>query len=219
MCNIAGYAGDRQAAPILLEMLRAQQDFDGGLSTGVATIHEGKLHYRKLVGNVADLIRNTDGLELPGSIGIAHSRPGGMANIIKPGEDIPSAQRIAGIRPTGSNRTDSFHPFVTMDEDMALVTNGGHPPFCAFAQEWDLAVDELIDHGYEFCTETDNPKSGSPKRANGRAVMPPEARVFLVDYYVKQGLPITEAFALSCTRMFSDNVSVMISQTARIRDR
>ena len=81
MCNIAGYAGDRQAAPILLEMLRAQQDFDGGLSTGVATIHEGKLHYRKLVGNVDDLIRNTDVLELPGSIGISHSRPGGMANI------------------------------------------------------------------------------------------------------------------------------------------
>lgn len=212
MCNIAGYAGNRNAAPILLEMLRKQQDFDGGLSTGVATIHEGKLYYRKLVGSVDELIKNTDVLSLPGTIGIAHSRPGGMANIIKPGEDIPSTELVSGTRPTGSNRTDAFHPFLSMDEDMALVTNGGHPPFCAFAQEWDAAVDELIDHGYTFYTETDNPKNGSPKRANGRAVMPPEVRVNLVDYYMKQGKSITEAFALSCTRMFADNVSVMINE-------
>ena len=212
MCNIAGYAGNRQAAPILLEMLRNQQDFDGGLSTGIATVHEGKLYYRKLVGSVDDLIKNTDVLDLPGTIGIAHSRPGGMANIIKPGEDIPSTERISGSRPTGSNRTDAFHPFLSMDEDMALVTNGGHPPFCDFAKDWDAAVDELIDHGYTFYTETDNPKNGSPKRANGRAVMPPEARVFLVDYYMKQGKSITEAFAISSDRMFSDNASVVISQ-------
>ena len=213
MCNIAGYAGNRQAAPILLEMLRAQQDFDGGLSTGVATIHEGKLYYRKLVGNVDDLIRNTDVLDLPGTIGIAHSRPGGMANIIKPGEDIPATQLITGTRPTGSNPTDAFHPFLSMNEDMALVTNGGHPPFCSFAKVWDECVDMLLDQGYFYRTEADNPKNGSPKRANGRSVMPPEVRVDLVDYYMKQGMPYTEAFALSCTKMYADNVSVMISQS------
>ncbi len=42
MCNIAGYIGNKQAAPILLEMLRKQQSFDGGFSVGIATIHEGK---------------------------------------------------------------------------------------------------------------------------------------------------------------------------------
>lgn len=212
MCNIAGYAGNRQAAPILLEMLRAQQDFDGGLSTGVATVHEGKLYYRKLVGSVDDLIKNTDVLDLPGTIGISHSRPGGMANIIKPGEDIPATELVSGSRSTGSNRTDAFHPFLSMDEEMALVTNGGHPPFCAFAKDWDAAADELLDQGYTFYTETDNPKNESPKRANGRFIMPPEIRVNLVDYYMKQGKSITEAFALSSTRMFSDNVSVMINQ-------
>ena len=40
MCNIAGYAGGKQAVPILLEMLRRQQPYDGDMSTGVATIHE-----------------------------------------------------------------------------------------------------------------------------------------------------------------------------------
>ena len=57
MCNIAGYSGSRQAAPILLEMLRRQQYYDSEQSTGVATIHEGKLYYRKLVGDVDHLIR------------------------------------------------------------------------------------------------------------------------------------------------------------------
>ena len=96
MCNIAGYAGGRPAAPILLEILRRQEPFDGNMSTGVATSHEGKLHYRKMVGSGADLIKNTDVLDLPGTIGIAHSRPGGMANIIKPGEDIPATELVSG---------------------------------------------------------------------------------------------------------------------------
>ena len=38
MCNIAGYIGKSQAAPILLEMLRKQELYDGDMSTGIATI-------------------------------------------------------------------------------------------------------------------------------------------------------------------------------------
>ena len=64
MCNLAGYAGSRRAAPILLEMLRAQQAYNGGKSTGIATIHEGKIHMRKIVGNVDDLIREIPVWEL-----------------------------------------------------------------------------------------------------------------------------------------------------------
>lgn len=47
MCNIAGYSGNQQAAPILLEMLRKQQPYDGDMTTGVATIHGGKLYFKK----------------------------------------------------------------------------------------------------------------------------------------------------------------------------
>ena len=106
MCNLAGYAGNRQAAPILLEMLRKQQAYNGGKSTGIATIHEGKIHMRKVVGNVDDLIRNTDALELPGTIGIAHSRPSG-----KPGLE------------------EYAQPFLSMDDDSVLMTNGIQPAF------------------------------------------------------------------------------------------
>ena len=59
MCNIAAYAGNRQAAPILLEMLRRQQDYDGGMSAGIATVHEGKLYWRKVVGSVETLMQET----------------------------------------------------------------------------------------------------------------------------------------------------------------
>ena len=51
MCVIAGYAGNRPAAPILVDMLRKEQFFDGGLSTGIATIHEGKLYTAKVLGD------------------------------------------------------------------------------------------------------------------------------------------------------------------------
>jgi len=53
MCTIAGYAGPKRAAPILIEMLRKEQFIDGGLSTGIATIlydalwsfhKQGRLH-------------------------------------------------------------------------------------------------------------------------------------------------------------------------------
>jgi glucosamine 6-phosphate synthetase-like amidotransferase/phosphosugar isomerase protein len=43
MCNIAGYIGSKQAAPIIVEMLRKQEGWDSGYYTGIATIHDGKL--------------------------------------------------------------------------------------------------------------------------------------------------------------------------------
>ena len=43
MCNISGYIGNQQAAPILIEMLRKQEGFCGGYYTGIVTYHEGKL--------------------------------------------------------------------------------------------------------------------------------------------------------------------------------
>ena len=49
MCNIAGYVGDRQAAPILVEMLRRQEIYDSGFSTGIVTIHQGKLDRKSVV--------------------------------------------------------------------------------------------------------------------------------------------------------------------------
>lgn len=74
MCNIAGYVGTRPAAPILLEMLKKQEGFAGGYYSGIATLHEGKIYYAKLTGDVDRLKALTEAARLPGSIGIIHSR-------------------------------------------------------------------------------------------------------------------------------------------------
>lgn len=190
MCNIAGYAGNKQAAPILLEMLRKQELYDGDMSTGVATIHEGKLYYQKVVGNVDNFLKNVDLSLLPGTIGIAHTRPGGADN---------------GIAP---------HPFISMDKRTALVTNGTTPA-TKYCSKWDEGADLLDSKGYVFFHESKNSQGRSPKLSrNGNYVSPAEARVHLADYYMKQGKTPTEALALACPWMYSDNVTVMLTENA-----
>ncbi|MBQ8683866.1 MAG: hypothetical protein IJ518_05065 [Clostridia bacterium] len=74
MCNIAGYVGDRPAAPLLIEMMRRQEGLCGGYYTGIATLHEGKIYYAKLTGDLNRLLDTMDAAGLPGTIGIIHSR-------------------------------------------------------------------------------------------------------------------------------------------------
>lgn len=185
MCNIAGYAGNRQAAPILLEMLKRQQPYDGGMATGIATIYNGELHYRKIVGDVDTLIEKTDALDLPGTIGIAHSRPAGNC---------------------------APHPALSPDATMALVTNGT-TPLTKHSHLWSEAADLLDKAGYEFNMLNAVPQQEHPRRTrDGQFVFVCECRVFLIDYYLKQGKSVTEAMALACQHMYSDNATVMINR-------
>ena len=185
MCNIAGYAGNRQAAPILLEMLRQQEYYDGNVSTGVVTIHEGKLHYRKIVGTVDDLIKKTDVLELPGTIGIAHTRPSGDSV--------------------------AYQPCISPDETSALATNGIFIK-TPYVPGWNEAVKLLVDKGYTF--QHVLPTKGKPPCLpdGGNQIFPLEVRLALVNMYVEEGKSFTEALALSCSHMFADNATVVISQ-------
>ena len=47
MCVIAGYAGGRRAAPILIEMLKKVEYFDGGMATGIAYLNPGSVSIPK----------------------------------------------------------------------------------------------------------------------------------------------------------------------------
>ena len=185
MCNIAGYSGSKQAAPILLEMLRQQQAFDGGMATGICTIHDGKLHCRKIIGDVDKLIRETDALDLPGTIGIAHSRPAGNY---------------------------APHPALSPDEATALVTNGT-TPLTKYSPLWSEAADILDAAGYEFNMFDAVPHQLHPRRTrDDQFVFVCECRVFLIDHYMKQGKSIAEALALACQHMYSDNVTVTVNR-------
>ena len=74
MCNIAGYIGERPAAPILIDMMRRQEGWNAGYYTGIATIHQEKIHCAKLVGDLEQLLKDTDAASLPGTLGLIHSR-------------------------------------------------------------------------------------------------------------------------------------------------
>ena len=184
MCNIAGYAGNRQAAPILLQMLRRQEYYDGNVSTGVVTIHEGKLHYRKIVGTVDDLMEKTDVMDLPGTIGIAHTRPSGS--------------------------TVAYQPCISPDKTSALATNGIFIK-SPHTHLWNEAVELLLSKGYTF-TQVLDQNFKPPCMPDGTHIFPLEVRLALVNMYVDQGKSFTEALALSCSHMFGDNATVVISQ-------
>jgi len=188
MCNIAGYIGNQNAAPILLEMLRRQQDFDGGASTGIVTLHEGTLHYRKVIGDVDTLIRTTDAMYLPGTVGIAHTRPG------------------------GSPKTYGFaHPFVTEDGMLAGVVNG-----TGRGAKYGSALKEMVTHleeeGYTFRGGYNTGKSNFPMLKNGHYISSVEARVNVVHYLMKHGMTMSQAMAKTQADYFEDKALVMLNR-------
>ena len=191
MCNIAGYAGEKRAAPILIEMIRKQQNFDGGCCAGIATVHNGRLYYRKVVGDIETLVNTTDALYLPGNVGIAHTRPGGK----------PVEYSFA-------------HPFITMDESMAGIENGtnktkNHDQIC---QEITTAME---NEGYVFRENSFVENSRFPKLLDGSYVNASCTRVMLADKYIKQGMDIPAALARASEEIYADIVlSVLNVATA-----
>ena len=187
MCNIAGYAGTEKAAPKLLEMIRRQQAFDGGVCTGIATIHDGRIFYRKVFGDVDTLINTTDALNLPGTIGFAHTRPGGN----------PLTYAYA-------------HPFITDNEDMAYITNGTGRGI-GYKEKAQEICTLLENEGYSFRDRAFVEDAFFPKLKDGSHVSCVEVRNNLVDKYIKQGDSIPEAMARALSEMYTDNVTVILN--------
>ena len=145
MCVLAGYIGNEKAAPVLLEMLRREEGLDAGFYTGIATVHDGKLHYRKVVGDIETLLAETDALQLPGTIGIAHSRT-----------------------PSGGGR-EWAHPFTDDGEQLAYIANGSPGKYL---DSIDLAAigNRLLEHKSTFKSAQDEKVGNSPTLANGKTI-------------------------------------------------
>ena len=190
MCHIAGYAGENRAAPILIEMIRRQQHFDGGCCVGIATIHNGRIYHRKVVGDVDTLLNTTDALYLPGNVGIAHTRPGG--------------------RPIAYN---FGHPFVTMDESMAGIANGTtkYPGYNEICKKITTALE---DEGYGFRDNCYVEKSEFPRLRDGSFVNTSSTRTVLTEKYIKDGMSISAAIARSNEELYSDVVFSAINLAA-----
>lgn len=189
MCNIAGYVGYKNAAPILLEMLKKQEYLDGGLSTGIATIHEGKLYTAKVLGNVQDLIDKTDALNFPGTTGIIHSRP-------------------------DDNYLEFAHPFLSENKKTAVVCNGNactdeHLREIRNSLVWYLQ--KRCNIKFESAVSLPH-QSTYPKLPDGRYVAFAETIAKTIEQIRKDvGASYEEALADASSKLFADVVNVLIS--------
>ena len=175
MCTIAGYVGSKRAAPILIDMLRKEEGIDSGYYTGIATIHQGEIHYRKLVGDLEHLLRKTDAADLPGCVGFIHSRTPG-----KP--------------------WDSWaHPF-TYDVDgepqLAMVLNGTGGIFKKrnTPEKMQAIARELTREGFPMSSVVDDDQKGIGL-VPGKRVHPTDVRVQYVARSITRGMSATEAIA------------------------
>ena len=166
MCNVAGYVGDRAAAPIMLDMMERQEGFCGGYYSGIATIAEGKLHYAKVVGDVATLRKQTDAEHLPGTVGIIHSRS-----------------------KSGGDREWS-HPFVDCTGRMAYVANGHDGIFEDRRDKCGIA-NKLAAAGHTFRAHAPEPIGNYPVLSDGSCVHTSDVMCHLVESLVHEcGGPI-----------------------------
>ena len=124
MCGIVGYVGSREAAPILVESLR-RMEYRGYDSVGIATISDG-LHVRKDKGQIDEIEKNLKLSEMPGSIGIGHTR---WAT-----HGVPSKVNA--------------HPQVSCDNKVAVVHNG-------IIENYLELKKGLEEKGHLFKSETD----------------------------------------------------------------
>lgn len=188
MCNIAGYVGDRRAAPILIEMMRRQEGLDGGYYTGIATIHEGRIHYVKLAGDLQYLLDHTDAMNLPGNIGIIHSR-------------------------TQAGGGDEWaHPFIGRSlgrPAIAYVANGSAGAFKDRQQSYDPLADDLFSEGYEMVRRQDG--GVYHHLSDGSIVHMSDLLCQDITRHIDEGISPAEAMGMGFCEMPSEIVGLMLA--------
>ena len=176
MCNIAGYVGTQQAAPILLEMIRKQEGYAGGFYTGIATLHEGKIHYAKLTGDTDRLISHTNAATLPGTIGIIHSRS------------------------NAGGGDEWAHPFLGSCEGtakIAYVANGAAGCFQQRSAEYTVVAQRLLENGYAFSSRVNIPSERYHALPDGTVAHVSDVMCQLILRNMREGMD--EAYAMEKT--------------------
>ncbi|MBC7219622.1 MAG: glutamine--fructose-6-phosphate transaminase (isomerizing) [Hadesarchaea archaeon] len=124
MCGIVGYVGSRPAAPILLEALK-RLEYRGYDSAGMATVFQ-KLVVRKDRGRIADIARRLKLAEMPGNLGLGHTR----------------------WATHGEPSRVNAHPHLDNSKKIAVVHNG-------IIENYSELRKFLQSQGYRFASETD----------------------------------------------------------------
>lgn len=126
MCGIVGYIGNKQAYPILIKGLH-RLEYRGYDSAGVALLNEkNEINVYKTKGKVADLEAYTQGKDVSGTIGIAHTR----------------------WATHGEPNDVNAHPHYSQSKSLAIIHNG-------IIENYAVIKEDLIKRGYTFQSDTD----------------------------------------------------------------
>jgi glutamine---fructose-6-phosphate transaminase (isomerizing) len=124
MCGIVGYIGPKQAYPILINGLH-RLEYRGYDSAGIALLNN-KLKVYKTQGKVSDLENHIKGMDLTGTLGIAHTR----------------------WATHGEPSDRNAHPHFSPSQKLAIIHNG-------IIENYSTLKAALIKNGYEFLSNTD----------------------------------------------------------------
>ncbi|MCC6017679.1 MAG: glutamine--fructose-6-phosphate transaminase (isomerizing) [Candidatus Verstraetearchaeota archaeon] len=126
MCGIIGcILSSGLAAPILFSGLK-RLEYRGYDSAGMATIYGGKLYLKKDSGKIDDINSRLNFMDMPGSLGIAHTR----------------------WATHGAPSRENAHPHLDCSGTIAVVHNGVIENFLELKRE-------LEDRGHKFTSRTD----------------------------------------------------------------
>lgn len=186
MCNIAGYVGTKQAAPIIVEMLRKQEGWDSGYYTGIATIHEDKVYMEKCVGSLQMLLEQEDVSKFPGNIGIIHGRT------------------------PGTEGKEYAHPFVGKGGDLVYVANGyggvfADPDYKKLRETYEA----LLAEGYACPTYMEGDFKMLP---GGAKVHGSDLKCQEITYYVDKGMTAQEAMEKSFCERPGEIVGLLLNR-------
>ncbi len=127
MCGIVGYVGPKQATDFLLQGLE-RLEYRGYDSAGIATLTpESEISLIRTVGRIEALSNALSQSELPGQIGIGHTRWATHG----PATEI------------------NAHPHVGGNRELVVVHNG-------VIENYALIKKQLAQQGYEFTSATDS---------------------------------------------------------------
>jgi glucosamine--fructose-6-phosphate aminotransferase (isomerizing) len=125
MCGIVAYIGKKEAYPIILKGLK-RLEYRGYDSAGIALLNDGEINLYKRQGKVSNLEEFAADKNTHGHSGIGHTR----------------------WATHGAPNDVNAHPHYSADSSLALIHNG-------IIENYDTLRKELINHGYEFRSETD----------------------------------------------------------------
>lgn len=126
MCGISGIVDLEPIGTRLFTSIR-NLEYRGYDSCGIATLHEGQINARKNIGGV-DEVNSTEQLDqLPGTIGIAHTRWATHGGVTQ----------------------ENAHPHLSMRNEFAIAHNG-------IISNYQRLREQLVQQGFEFRSLTDS---------------------------------------------------------------